>query len=184
MPETPLSFSHQHVEGRREVRKRTANNRLCPHARQIHGGENFSSFVRKSICTAAGCTWSYQPAALAACTCWDIANVGPLPQRTHARNSRGGKGLSLSPPSLLHEQKSPFAALVSSCICALIHLSMEEVERLAGLPFNSNTKSPLVARVGRAGSRGSTCPQCRSRVGCFVGKTYRNIGDTLSGTKR
>lgn len=104
---------------------------------------------------------------------------------THARTKQQGKqGDCLSPLPRYCTSKSlrlPLSSPAALCFDSFVDGGSRAIGWFA---INSNTKSPLVARVGRAGSRGSTCPQCRSRVGCFVGKTYRNIGDTLSGTKR
>lgn len=115
-----------------EVRKRTANNRLCPHAGKFTVAK--ISLVRsQSICTAPGCTWSYQLHS-------PPVRAGISPTLARCRNARthetAGEARDCLLPSLVTAR-----AKVSVCRsrlqlhCALIHLSMEEVERLAGLPL-------------------------------------------------
>ena len=169
MPETPLSFSHQHIVGREQEKDCQQWTAACRHSRWR------KFLVRSQSCTAPGRTWSYQLHS-------PPVRAGISPTLARCRNARthetAGEGIVLS-PSLLHERKVSVCRS-SSCI-AFHRLSMEEVERLAGLPL-IQIQNPRLCSRGK-GSRGSTCPHCRSRVGCFVGKTYRNIGDTLSGTK-
>jgi hypothetical protein len=74
--------------------------------------------------------------------------------RTH-ETAGGGKGFS----PRRSEPKCPFPLVQLHCFDDLL---MEEAERLAGLVIQ--IQNPRLCSRGK-GSQGSTCPQCRSRVG-------------------